>query len=262
VGSAPAEHSTFDAPLNFSRTAREAWRFYRLRPLPLFCLFAATYLFSAVVGAAISTLGRGDAGQALGGIAVNVMLPIWGSIATAVACIVMHDAWIGQTTGLRSALSSLGGSWKEVLSAALLASVAVVICSTILFVLVQTPLALLSLLLIPALPILLFGPPILIHSVTLERLLLVQAWPRARALMSGNWGRLLGHWGLLMLAIGIAVLVSNLIPRVFGAGGFVLAAVTVLAYGVLIPYVVAFVLVSFLDVRAQHDGKGSAQASA
>jgi hypothetical protein len=258
VGADPADAS----PLTFTRTAREAWRFYRLRFVQTIVLFAAIYLLSIALGATLSTMGRGEVGQAIAGIVVTITLPIFGTVGTAVACILMYDASTGRNTSVGGAFRSIRGSWKEVISAALLTSIVVILGSTFLSLLVRTPLVLLIAFLIPALPIVMFGPPILIHGIILERLLLVHAWARTRALMAGNWGRMLAYWGLLALATGLVIVLANTIPPALGAPGLVLALLTVLLYGLVIPYVIAFILVGFLDLRAQHDRPAATQAPA
>ena len=234
--------------------AREAWRFYRLRPLALIGLFTITYLLAGVLLSLLSRSEAGALGQILVGVTLSLVLPVAGSLVTAVALVVVHDASVGHTTGIGQAAAALRPSWRELIGAALLASMVTLVVSTVLRVLLVTPLTLLAFLLLTAVPPLLFGPPIVVHAVVLEGRPLVDAWTRARGLMAGHWRRLIGYWVLLALGVGLAVLfVGSLYVIAFGGNDLLLGALNALTSGALIPYLVMFVLVGFLDLRAQHD---------
>ena len=249
-----ASPPSLEGPLNFSGIAREAWRYYRLRPLVLIGLFSVTYLLAGLLLSALSRPETAEVGQILVGVTLSLVLPIAGSLVAAVALVVVHDTSVGRASGIRQAAAGLRPFWRELIGAALLASLVTLIVSTVLRVLLVTPFALLAFLLLTALPPLLFGPPIVMHAVVLEGRPLVEAWGRARGLMAGNWRRLIGYWVLLALAVGLAVVfVGSLYVMAFGGNDLLLGALNALTSGALIPYLVMFVLVSFLDLRAQRD---------
>lgn len=263
MASASRDDPPFAGLLNFAGTAREAWHYYRLRPLHLIALYTVTYLVAALILFTFSRPEAAQLGQVLVGVTLGLVLPIGGSIVTALALVVMHDASVGRSTKLRQAAAHLTGAWKEVIAAALLACVVTLLVTTLLRILLVTPLAVLSFFLLTSIPPLLFGPPIVVHAVVLERLSLVEAWHRTRALMSGNWRRLVSYWFLLALVVGVLVIfIGSALVAVFRGNNVALAALNALTSGLLIPYVVAFLLVGFLDVRAQQGPSGAAQAGA
>jgi hypothetical protein len=262
LAATPTHEPPFAGPLNFTGTAREAWHFYRLRPLEIIALFTLTYLAAGVALFTFSRPGAAQLGQVAVGVTLGLVLPIGGSLVTAVALLLIHDASVGRARSLREAVAKLAGSWKEVVGAALLACVVTLVVTTVLRVLLVTPLALLSFLLLASVPPLLFGPPIVMHAVVLEGRSLAEAWQRARTLMSGNWRRVIAYWVLLALATGILViLVGGVMVALVGDHELVLGALNALTSGLLIPYVVAFVLAGFYDLRARRDGPASAPAS-
>jgi hypothetical protein len=250
-------------PLSFTATAREAWHLYRRRPLPAIALFTVLYFGVALLLVALSRPDPTDVGQIVIGLTLGLVLPIAGSLATAVAVILMHDAYLGRGATLAGAVTSVRGAWREVFSAALLSCMLTFLLSTALRILVVTPLGVLAFLLLTSLPPILFGPPIVLHVVVLERRSLAEALGRARALMAGNWRRLLVYWVGLAFLVGIGVLfVGSLLLIALGGSELALGLFNALTSGLLIPFVVAFVLVGFLDIRYQLDRPDSSEAHA
>ena len=233
-------------PLSFTAMAREAWRLYRLRPLAVTALFALLYIavaLLALIALRSDALSRGA--EIAVGLTFQFGVPVAGSLLTAVAVVVMHDAAVGESGGLGAALRAVRPQWAELLGAALLAAI-------LALVLYIPPLSLISVYIgTSGSSAVLFGPPIVVHAVVLERRTLAQAWARTRALMSGNWGRILLYW--LTGALIVTVIGGLLTVPAQVIGSAALLIVNGIVLGVLIPYVVAFVYASYLDVRSQTD---------
>ncbi|CAN5731379.1 hypothetical protein BH24ACT26_BH24ACT26_19550 [soil metagenome] len=233
-------------PLSFTEMIREAWRLYRMRPLVVIPIFAALYLCVALLAVSVAGQDRlAGSGRIVVGIAFQFGVPLAGTILTALAVVVMHDESVGNSSSLGSAWSGLAALWKELLAAALLAA----IVSLVLYV---PPLSIIAVYIgSSGLSAVLFGPPLVIHAMVLERRSLAQSWVRTRALMQGNWARVLLYW--LTIALTVTVVGGLLTVPAQSVGTTTLLLVNGLILGVLVPYVAAFVLASYLDVRAQHD---------
>lgn len=61
------------------------------------------------------------------------------------------------------------------------------------------------LLLGPLLPYLFYGPPILMQTVSIEGLRITDGWARTKALMKGNWGRVILYLISIVLMLGLTV---------------------------------------------------------
>jgi hypothetical protein len=217
---------------------------------------AGTFLCAYAVLALLSLggSGSGDAVAVLLGTVLPLTLhAILGSVATAVAVALMYDAHGGSPTSVREAAAALGALWREIAAAALVAGLV-----SLLFVL--PPLSILSAFLGLALFAALHGPPMVVEAVVIERLGLVQAWARARALLRGNWTRLLLY--LLTAALGVRLLEGivtsvavTLVVETLGSAALRATVVTVdlLVLALLVPVVIAIVLAVFLDLRGSVD---------
>ncbi|MFN2488374.1 MAG: hypothetical protein ABR529_01265 [Actinomycetota bacterium] len=246
--------AAFDAPLTFTATIREALTMYRRKPLALIAPFAVFYLLvtTLVVGArgAQDLAGAGRVALVL---AFQLGVPVLGTIATALSIVVMHDASLGRPTGVGTAARALRPMAKEVLAAALLAAI-------LAFLIFIPPLSVLVIFIgSTGLSAVLFGPPIVIHAVVLERKTLARAWPRTRALMSGNWARLLLHWLTIALVVTVIAGLLSLPGRINALASVIVNGIVL---GAFVPFIAAFVLVTYLDVRTGLDSTGAREAPA
>jgi hypothetical protein len=244
------------APLRLTELVRRGWPLYRSRFVALLGLFVAAYAVLAVV----SILGAGvtgaEAAPDVEAVLVGTILPlalhaVVGSVATAAAIRVLFDASSDEQTGVGTALRGLQPRWKDILAAALLAAVLSLLA-------VFPPFSAFAALLGLALFAVLHGPPILQHVIVLEDRTLQQAGPRARAVLSRQWARLIMY--LLTLALGARLLeflltAVLLLPFASLVGGVALdaaqVAVNLITLGILVPFIVAVMLVAFLDLRAR-----------
>jgi hypothetical protein len=233
------------APLNLTRTLRAAWGLYRGRAGPLVGLFVLAYLgVTAAQAAAFSTAEGGvDTLDILAAIASQVVLPVVvGSLAAAVTAVIMRDAMLGDRTGIRGALATLRPLAGELLASALVAAMV-----SLLFTV--GPLALLAPVLRGTLFALLYGPPILIHVVALERTPLRHAWPRARSLLKGNWARSILYLLVVTFVIFVTAGLAAQPAGLLSLAALLVAYATVL--GVLVPFLMAVAFVCYLDLREQ-----------
>jgi hypothetical protein len=235
-------------PLSFTAMLRAAWRLYRLRPQVVIPVFAAFYLALALLAlVAVNADDLSRAPQLAVGIVFQFGVPVVGSVLTALAIIVMHDASVGAPSGFGTAVRALRPMSKEVLASALLAAV-------LALVLYIPPLSLIAVYIgTSGLSAILFGPPLVIHVLTLERKSLAGSWPRTRALLSGSWARILLYW--LTGALAITVLGGLVTVPAATAGRTALLVVNGVVLGVLVPYLVALVYASYLDLRSLTAGE-------
>jgi hypothetical protein len=254
-GPSPAEGRLplLGAPLPLTRTLSTAWRVYRRRAGALIALFVAVHLLVSGVQTAVFSLlgvGRGEVGTSdvLAAIFSQVVLPpLLGSLATALAAVLLRDALTNGRAGVRRAAATLRPQWRELAASALVAAM-------LSLAFVVPPLSLLAPLLGLTYFGLLYGPPILMHVIALEVRPLQAAWPRTRLLLKGNWSRLL----LYLLSVTFVIsLLAGLVT--LPAGAFSSAATSIvyaIVLGALISFLSAVVFVAYLDLREQKDAAG------
>ena len=238
------------APLSFTRTLKHAAAIYARRPLAYLALFVPLCLaLVAVQYAALpDALARDEVigpGVILISITVYFTLPaVAGTVVTAIAAVVMRDTLATRPTGVGRAARSLAPLVRDVLASALVAAMAA-LCLRLPIIQILARL-LGSVLMAP-----LFGPPVLLHVIVLERTPLRRAWPRARLLLKGNWARLT----LYLMGTTLLVLVAAIVLASLGELASLPAAwFYPVLLGVLIPLVVAVAFVGYIDVAEQNAG--------
>ena len=243
------------ATLSVSTVVAESWRLYVGNLRTLFGLFALIALVMTVVPTLL-VFDIAD-GMALPlYLLLAVVLPaVLASIGFGLTAIVL---WNRELTGLagemrpgtvRDAFSSLGSYRKELLASALLAGMIDLALAVFL--------GILGLLLLG----LFFGPPILVQVVTIERLSLQEAWPRARSLLKGRTPRVFLY--LLSIALGIGLLSAvtlNVLAKVTegmpdAASYAVLSVLQILAVGLTVPLLACASFVCYRSLRADDDSR-------
>jgi hypothetical protein len=239
------------APLSLGRTVRTAWSLYRRRAAPLAVLFIVTFaaimaLQTALLSASGSARGP-DAADVLAAILLRVVVPIVvGSYATALAAVMMRDAMLTSPSGISAAAAKLRPVGRELLASALVAAMLGLFF-------VVPPFNLVAPLLGMTFFGLVYGPPVLVHVIALERRPLKLAWPRARSLLKGNWARLILY--LTAVTFLITLVASLLVQPAVRVPLVVLEFAYMLILGLLMPLLVAVSFVGYLDVREQRDGR-------
>lgn len=261
MASERSEEGPPPVPLGLMGLLRQGWPLYRSRFSSLFALFVAAYGLIAVL-----SLAEAAAGGGVARVLLELILPISvqalaGTLATAAAIVVLRDAQVARYTGAASALAGLRPRWKEVAAAGLLAAM----LSLLAYIL--PPFSFLAAL-GPSFFAMLYGPPMLVHAIVLEDKTLQQAAPRARALLSRQWARLVLY--LLVMAVGawvfagvVTSLVGQLLEEVLPADAFdpTLLVVYLLVLGALVPFLIATIYVAYLNLRALKDAPGAPGAA-
>ena len=237
------------APLSFVRTLRHALTLYTRRPLPYLGLYVplCVALVAVQYAALPDALPRGEIlgpGLILLSITVHFTLPaVAGTVVTAIAAVIMRDSLDGRRSGVGEVARSLLPLARDVLASALIAAM-VALCLRLPIVQILARL-IGSVLMAP-----LFGPPVLLHVIVLERTPLRRAWPRTRSLLKGNWARLV----LYLMATTLLVLVLAI---ALASLGDLVALSPVWLYpvllGLLIPVLIAVAFVGYVDAREQRD---------
>ena len=192
-----AEDQHVAPPPRFSEIVSEAADLYSAR----FAALVPTFVLAYVVLVSLPLLAfidLSDAALATLAFALQVLSALVGSTLFASASIVYSDYVAGDRSSLRAALVSIRSLTREVITAALF--------SAIFSMFALTLLASLGLLLQP----LFVGPPILIQVVAIERLRLREAWPRTRAIASGQWTRVVG------MLLGVVLAIALVLIGIFG----------------------------------------------
>jgi hypothetical protein len=238
------------APLGFARTLKHAATLYARRPLAYLGLFLplCVVLVAVQYAALPDALPRGEMlgpGLILLSITVHFTLPaVAGTVVTAVAAVILRDSLAGRRTGVGPAARSLVPLVRDVLASALIAAM-IALCLRLPVVQILARL-IGSLLMAP-----LFGPPVLLHVIVLERTPLRRAWPRTRALLRGNWARL----ALYLMGTTLIVLV---VATTLAAIGELIALSAAWLYpvllGLLVPLLIAVAFMGYVDAREQRDG--------
>ena len=238
------------APLSLTRTLREAWSVYRLRAPSLIALFLPLYVVLDGIQYAVFR-GAGLTGPELPahkvvlGLSVQFALPaLLGSLAAAAAVVLMRDALVGRSTRLGAAARSLAPLARELLASGLVAAMLALLMTL-------PPFYVLLPLLGSTLVAVLFGPPIVVHVIALERKPLRSAWPRSRALLKKNWARLILY--LLVVALPLHLLVGLGAQPAGALSVVALLAVDAVLRGLLVPLLLAVAFMGYLDLREQKD---------
>jgi len=235
------------APLTLSGMVRAAWPLYRSRAPSLVALFLAAYLGTGAIQiaafSATRTSGSANTDVVLGLVLQFALPAIVGSLATAAAVIVLDAALRGDPTTMSEAVRVLGPLKRELLAAALLAAVLAML-------LVLPPLLLLLTYLGAPLLALLLGPQIVIQVITLERLPLRRAWPRARFLLKRNWARALLY--LLTVTLAMRLVEQLLLAPALGSIPLLLL-LDAIVLGALVPLLQAIAFMVYCDLREQRD---------
>lgn len=247
-------------PYGFFSLLRGAARLYAANVLAFALLFVPLYLFATVLVAPLAGPEPEPGAQLLVGAILGVAFPAATSVATALAVAVIFERLGGRPATVRAAARSLRGRWREIVSAAFLAAILIVIVNFVLQLLFSVQVvALLIFFLINSVQPVLSGPPIVVHLIISRGLTLREAVGRARALLRGSLGRTLGNAVMLALLLGFVALVVNaLLFGVMRADAAQALANTVMA-ALFAPYVVAFLTLVFLDLVEQDDEKGGAR---
>jgi hypothetical protein len=244
------------APLSFTRTLKHAASLYAHRPLAYLALFVPLCLALMAIGNAavpdvLPSTEVISPGLILVSITVFFTLPVVaGTVVTAIAVVVMRDSLAGRQTGVGRAARSIVPLVRDVLASALIAAMAA-LCLRLPIIQVLAPLVA-GVLMAP-----LFGPPVLLHVIVLERRPLRRAWPRTRSLLKGNWAR------LALYLMGTTLLLF-VVATVLAALGELVALPATWFYpvllGVLIPLLVAVAFVGYVDVSEQRAGTDVVEA--
>ncbi|MGH2736700.1 MAG: hypothetical protein ACRDKZ_14055 [Actinomycetota bacterium] len=104
----------------------------------------------------------------------------------------------------------------------------------------------------------LWGPPVIVSAVVLERVRLGEAWSRTQPRMRGNWGRgllLLGASALMSFALPLVVAGSAAFALSSTGWGFWVYAVTLgVLDAVAFPWLAAVTLLLYFDLRVRSEG--------
>ena len=238
----------------FTTVLAEAWRLYAANLRSLFGLFAIISLVITIIPTLI-----------VFEIAEQIALPLYlligivlpsalASIGFGVTSIVL---WNRSRTGLdaefhpttvRGALSSLGSQRKELVASALLSGMiglALAVFLGFIGLLLQA---------------LFYGPPVLVQVVTLERMTVQQAWPRAGTLIKGATPRVLLYLLTIVLGVGLLsqltlIVLAQLFAGIQETARFAaLSALQILAVGLTLPLLACTSFVIYQHLRASRDG--------
>jgi hypothetical protein len=244
-------------PYGFFALLRGAARIYARNVLAFALLFVPLYLFATLLVAPLAGPDPEPGAQLLTGAILGVAFPAATSAATAVAVAVIFERLAGRPATVPAAARALRGRWKDLLSAAFLAAILIVIVNLFLQILFSVQfVALLVFLLLNSVQPVLSGPPIVVHLIITKGTPMREALGRARELLRGNLGRTLGNAVMLALLLGVLALVVNgLLFGVVRADAARAIANTVMA-ALFAPYVVSFLTLVFLDLEEQHDDAG------
>ncbi|MGH2748582.1 MAG: hypothetical protein ACRDKB_11750 [Actinomycetota bacterium] len=236
----------------FRALLRDSWALFSGHITTLLALFFPAFLALSLIQAAILIpLAESSSSDFVGGfIQVGVFFVlggIVGSFVVALAALIADRERTGEPATIGGAWNSVRPLSREVLGAGFLAAV---LAMAISFVGLQQLLR----------PVF-FGPPVIVHAIALEGLPLAGAWPRAKALLKGNWGRALLYLAVISLAMGLVqALVSTGILEALGdlsddAVDFVIfGPVRGLLDGIMLPFLAVAMYVLYRQLEA--DGAG------
>jgi hypothetical protein len=183
-------------PLSFSGLVASSWRSYislfgRLLIVGFVCFAIADLIEIAVLS--VTPLSR--EASLFGSLRFLFPLSMYvllGSFMTALVSVAVADGTAGLSVSVGTMWRGVRAVFKEVIASNLLA---VVVALSLVVLLAAFPFLFLPLF---------FGPPLVVHAVTLERKRLQEGVPRMRALARGNWGRTILY--LLSVALGARLL--------------------------------------------------------
>ena len=236
----------------FTTVLAEAWRLYTRNLRTLFGLFALISLLITIV----PTLVVFEIAERIAlplYLLSGVVLPsVLASIGFGLTAIVLWNPRTGldaefHPTTVRGAYASLGSQRKELLASALLAGMiglALAVFLGVIGLLLQA---------------LFYGPPVLVQVVTLERMMLQQAWPRTGALIKGATPRVVLYLVTIVLGIGllsqlILGVLAQLLAGIEETARFAaLSALQILAVGLTLPLLACTSFVIYRHLRASRD---------
>ena len=221
----------------------------------LFGFFIATSAVSTLLrllsqSAAIANDSSDSLYVGLGTIAPVAVQVVLGSLATAIAAMVVADFVAGETPSVRESIRSARPLIREMFAAALLAAL---ICLGVSVALVFTSLIFVTLF---------YGPLIVAQVISLEAMPLQRALGRSRDLARGQWLRVLPYLFCIALGVGLAgyfglypvFLALRGAPDGFQVLVFSAARVVLEALGGSLFAVAAAIL--YLDLRARKEDFG------
>jgi hypothetical protein len=226
---------------------RAAGLCYRTHFTQLFLLFTLVYIAAYLVPLAFPFEVSGTAGLPVVMLFLVILPTLAGSVAAGIATVVIGDGIAGVHTTMGEARRRLSPRTRDVLASALLAA----LIATVLVVILGPIGQLLMYAII--------GPPIVLHAVTLESRQFSAAWRRARELLRMEAMRIFVY--VINVALGIILVVQGTLRTVASAtrdaaDGIQAVALSLLGgvlLGLTIPFLVATVVVSYLDLRARKE---------
>jgi hypothetical protein len=249
------------APLDLRSLVRSTWGLYRRR----FRLWAGTCFAAYLVLHVIQTAGiefflQGrltDAGEdILEFVLVMVLVAVVGTVVQVLLIPAMTATVFDEPLAFRDSARRAGSRGRHALIAAqyaLLLSVLMLLPPFgFLFFIVGTEMIL----------AMVAGPPILIHAVIHEGATARDAWPRTKALMKGQWLRIVMNILTIVLGLGIA---QYIVLQLFAVGAdavglsgggairLVLVGAQTIFAGFALPLVFLAWFASYLDARARND---------
>lgn|GEM_PF-5386728 len=244
----------FAAPVGFSGALAGAGRLYRrsIRNLAPFFLVVSAVVLAVEIGAsriADNVEGSPDLKVGLAFfVPVVAYVTLW-SVAVGASGPLLADRVVGRDSSFRRSFATSRGSRRDLFSAGLFAAV-IALCLVALLLPVSG-------LLFLALP-LLYGPPVVVFAIALEKNNLQQGLSRGWGLLKGSRLRVAGV--LLAVAIAIQMLKISVTQLFLGLPPEQrLGAITagqLVTDALLLPFLAAVSLVVYLDLRARAEDTG------
>jgi hypothetical protein len=248
-----AEAPDIPAAVGFSELLRSSWRIFTSLLGRLFGLMFTIALIelAATIGARLLVGQDADSfGVALFGIAPLTLQIVLSSLAVGWGATVVADWLAGQSASTRAALAANRPLWKELLAAALMATLAamfalLILQGAILFIFT-----------------LFFGPPIVAQVISLEAKPLQVALPRARQLGRGQLGRVFSY--LLGISLGLGLL-QALLPALIASSVqplgdlgqvIVFIAISGVTAAIALTFFAVVTTVAYFDLRARLEDYG------
>ncbi len=249
----PAGRIDLPREVGFGDFLSLSWQLYVRSWSRLMILFlpaiVGIYLVPPVIGFGLRSVELGKGAESLAvliAIALAVAVPtMLGSGLFAVAQVLMADGIAGQRRRISEAARQLRPLSKDLLQAALFATVLAAVLSLSGLVRLVGAVA--------------WGPPVVGQVIALERRPFGVAWNRARRRLAGNSVRVILYLVVVALAVGAAsvILFTPLafVPLPEGpAGQLVAAGLRGLVGAITLPYLAAAMLVIHFDLRVRTEG--------
>lgn len=249
-----------EVPVGLSGLVARSWNLYRRAFFQLFVLFGCVFVPLSVLWIAMKVyLGNGARSVTTAEIAADysarLVLPAFlASFAVGVTAVLVRNLMTDDKPLLEPALRTVRGRGGDLLAGAVM----------------STALALVIGALEPAIdalgiPMMFYGPPILVHALLIHDRSYKDAGVSARELLSGEWLRTIGY--LVTISLGIGLLIDIAMGLSFQAvhvlpGGSVLflaGVVRGLAQGLLFPFLAVAMTVLYGDLRARARGLTTAR---